>query len=40
LTKNGISGNTTNLDALFTINASATGANTAPFTNGVWIRNL
>jgi len=40
LTKNGISGNTTNLDALFTLNAGATGANTAPFTNGVWIRNL
>ncbi len=40
LTKNGITDNTTNIDALFTINANATGANTAPFTSGTWLKTL
>lgn len=40
LTKNGISGNTTVIDAIISINASAVGANTAPFTTGTWVRNL
>lgn len=40
LTKNGISNDTTNIDSIVTINASASGANTAPFTSGSWLRNL
>jgi hypothetical protein len=40
LTKNGISGNSTNIDAIFTLSDAATGANTAPFTTGTWVRNL
>jgi hypothetical protein len=40
LTKNGISGDTTNIDSIFSLNASAVGANTAPFTSGTWIKNL
>lgn len=40
LTKNGISGDTTNIDSIVGVNASAVGANTAPFTSGTWVRNL
>ncbi len=40
LTKNGITGDTTNIDALVTVNASASGANTAPFNSGSWLRAL
>ncbi|MGV3695762.1 hypothetical protein [Flavobacterium sp.] len=40
LTKNGISGDTTVIDAIISANASASGANTAPFTTGTWVRNL
>lgn len=40
LTKNGISGNSTVIDAIISINSSAVGANTAPFTTGTWVRNL
>lgn len=40
LTKNGISGDTTNIDSIVGVNASAVGANTAPFTSGTWIKNL
>lgn len=40
LTKNGISGDTTNIDSIITVNSGATGANTAPFTSGTWLRNL
>jgi hypothetical protein len=40
LTKNGISGNTTNIDAIVSQNPNAAGANTAPFTTGVWVRSL
>jgi len=40
LTKNGISGDTTNIDSIFSINTNAVGANTAPFTTGTWIKNL
>lgn len=40
LTKNGISGDTTNIDSIVTVNAGAVGANTAPFTSGSWLRNL
>ena len=40
LTKNGISGNLTNIDTIFTLDDAATGANTTPFTTGTWVRNL
>ncbi len=40
LTKNGISGDITNIDSIFTLNNSATGANTAPFTSGTWVKSL
>ncbi|GEC78557.1 hypothetical protein [Flavobacterium aquatile] len=40
LTKNGITGDTTNINSIVTVNAGATGANTAPFTAGTWLRNL
>ncbi|WP_294822778.1 hypothetical protein [uncultured Flavobacterium sp.] len=40
LTKNGITGDTTNIDSIVTVNAGASGANTAPFTQGSWLRNL
>lgn len=40
LTKNGITGDTTNINSIVTVNAGATGANTAPFTTGTWLRNL
>lgn len=40
LTKNGISGDSTNIDSIISVNAGATGANTAPFTSGSWVRNL
>ncbi len=40
LTKNGINGDTTNIDGIITVNASASGANTAPFTSGSWLRAL
>lgn len=32
--------NATNIDDIVTVNAGATGANTAPFTTGSWLRNL
>lgn len=40
LTKNGISGSTTNIDSIVSVNASAVGANQAPFTSGNWLRTL
>lgn len=40
LTKNGITDNTTNIDGIITLNANATGANTAPFTQGSWVKSL
>ncbi|MFN3753081.1 hypothetical protein [Flavobacterium sp.] len=40
LTRNGISGDTTNIDSMVTVNAGAVGANQAPFTSGSWLRNL
>jgi len=40
LTKNGISGDTTNIDSIFTLNDAATGANTAPFSAGTWVKSL
>lgn len=40
LTKNGIAGDTTDIDSIITVNAGATGANTAPFNSGTWLRNL
>lgn len=40
LTRHGISGNTTNIDSMVSINANAVGANQAPFTTGSWLRNL
>jgi hypothetical protein len=40
LTRNGISGDTTNIDSIVGVNASAVGANTAPFTSGTWLKNL
>lgn len=40
LTKNGITGDTTNINSIVTVNTGATGANTAPFTAGTWLRNL
>ncbi len=40
LTKNGITGSTTNIDSIFTLSTTATGANTIPFTTGSWVRNL
>jgi hypothetical protein len=40
LTKNGVSGSTLNVDSIFTINSGATGANTAPFTLGNWVKSL
>jgi hypothetical protein len=40
LTRNGISGDTTNIDSIVNVNAGATGANTAPFTTGNWVKNL
>ncbi|WP_295337404.1 hypothetical protein [Flavobacterium sp.] len=40
LTRNGISGDTTNIDAIIGINANAVGANTAPFTTGTWLKTL
>ncbi len=40
LTKNGISGDATNIDSIVTVSASASGANTAPFNSGSWLRAL
>lgn len=40
LTRNGISGDTTNIDSIVGVNANAVGANTAPFTSGTWLKNL
>lgn len=40
LTKNGITGDSTNIDTIVTSNAGATGANTAPFSQGSWVRSL
>lgn len=40
LTRNGISGDTTNIDSIVGVNANAVGANTAPFTSGTWVKNL
>jgi hypothetical protein len=40
LTRNGISGDTTNIDSIISINANAAGANTAPFTTGTWVKTL
>jgi len=40
LTRNGISGDTTNIDTIVGVNANAVGANTAPFTSGTWVKNL
>lgn len=40
LTKNGITGDTTNIDSIVTVNPGATGANTAPFNAGTWLREL
>jgi hypothetical protein len=40
LTKNGISGSTTNIDSIISVNANAAGANQAPFTSGSWLRYL
>lgn len=40
LTKNGISGDTTDIDSIVTVNTGATGANTAPFNAGTWLRSL
>jgi len=40
LTRNGISGDTTNIDTIVGVNANAVGANTAPFTSGTWLKNL
>ncbi len=40
LTKNGITGDTTNIDSIVGVNNSAVGANTAPFTNGTWFKSL
>ena len=39
LTKNGITGSTVNIDALVTIDATATGADVTPFNTGTWIKN-
>ncbi len=40
LSKNGISGDTTDIDSMITVNLSASGANPAPFTNGSWLKDL
>lgn len=40
LTKNGITGDPTNIDSIFTLSDGATGANTAPFTTGTWVKSL
>lgn len=40
LTKNGVSGSVLDINSIFTINAGTTGANTAPFTLGTWVRSL
>ena len=40
LTKNGISGDMTNIDSIVTVSGSASGANTAPFNNGTWLKTL
>jgi hypothetical protein len=40
LTKNGISGDLTNIDSIFSLSETATGANTTPFTTGTWVKNL
>ena len=40
LTRNGISGDSTNIDSIVGVNANAVGANTAPFTSGTWVKNL
>ncbi|MDI9256438.1 MULTISPECIES: hypothetical protein [Flavobacterium] len=40
LTRNGISGDTTNIDSIVSVNAGAVGANTAPFTSGTWLKTL
>ena len=39
LTKNGITGSSVNIDALVTIDATATGADVTPFNTGTWIKN-
>ncbi|HEX8563697.1 MAG TPA: hypothetical protein VF676_12030 [Flavobacterium sp.] len=40
LTKNGITGDTTNIDSIVTVNSGAAGANMSSFTTGSWLRNL
>ena len=40
MTKNGISGDMTNIDSIVTVSGSASGANTAPFNNGTWLKTL
>jgi hypothetical protein len=40
LARNGITGDTTNINAIVSENASALGANTAPFNNGSWLRSM
>ncbi len=40
LTKNGISGDTTNVDSMIEIAPGASGANSAPFNSGPWLRIL
>jgi hypothetical protein len=40
LTKNGIKDDTTDLDSIFTLDNEATGANTAPFKLGTWVKSL
>lgn len=40
LTKNGVSGDVTVINSIFTLNAGATGASTAPFTTGSWVKSL
>ncbi len=40
LTKNGITGDTTNIDSIISVSTGATGANAAPFTSGSWLRYL
>ena len=39
LTRNGITGSTTNINAIVGVTTTATGANTTPFNTGTWLRN-
>ncbi|WP_310560545.1 hypothetical protein [Flavobacterium sp.] len=39
LTRNGISGNTTDISSIVATSTTSTGANVTPFNNGTWLRN-